>query len=83
MKTYDHQIPDPPVVWWLFPFVMGGAIGLLCSLSVRTQSAEYGAEYGAELQRRCEQHCVTAGLGHGTAEPRADACVCEQGGSQP
>lgn len=70
---------DPPVVWWLFPSIAAAGLGLLVALSVRLDAAEQGAE----MQRRCEQHCVDAGLGHGTAEPKADACVCEQGGSQP
>lgn len=71
--------PDPPVVWWLFPSIAAAGLGLLVALSVRLRAAEAGAE----MQRRCETHCTTAGLGHGVAEPKADACVCDDGGSQP
>jgi hypothetical protein len=68
-----------PVVWWLFPFVVGGGLGTLSALAVRVDAAERGAD----MQRRCSAHCLEAGLGEGTAEPRADACVCAEGGSQP
>lgn len=73
------MIADPPVVWWLLPSVIAVGVGLLVARTVRLEEAEAGAE----LQRRCEAHCIDAGLGHGTAEPAADACVCSDGGSQP
>lgn len=73
------KVVDPPMTWWVLPFIVGMAPGALASLAVRMEAAEYGAE----MQRRCEVYCTKADLGHGTAEPKADACVCEAGGSQP